>query len=423
MEKIALLFPGQGSQYVGMSQTLYKQYEIARQTFEEANDILGYDLTKLCMEGTLFQLSRIEHALPALLTASVTAFRVYMQEVGITPQFLAGHSLGEYSALTCAGAIKFPDALRLVQKRAQLAKEIADSNIGGMTIISNVDVSKMENACRKISAEGQPVIVSCYNSSNEVAVSGYLNSVQLVEDEAVDSGAQIAPLMGTAPFHSGLMSPAAEALQAELQKYSYGHIKWPVIANATASIYEGADKIVERLTQQIMLPVRWQETMRYLERQGVTMTIELGAKNVLSNLIKLDTGIRTMCFDHKEDRQELIEELAVRDEYRKHKPTVISKCLAAAVATPNLNFDEAAYRRDVVDPYRSIQSIQDELEQTGEAPSVEQMRRALSLLQGIFAAKGVSEAEQRDWFYQIFDETGTHYLFPEHAGQQLETLT
>lgn len=414
MERIAFLFPGQGSQYVGMSKTFYEQYDVVKHTFEEANDILGFNLSELCFKGSLGKLSQIENSLVALLTSSVAAFRVYMQEIGVAPQYCVGHSLGEYSALTCSGVMSFADAVKIVYKRGQIAKEVADTGIGAMTIVDGISGKIVEDECKNISDINHQAAISCYNSSSEVAISGHLDAVQKVEDKLFEKNAQITPLIGNAPFHNSLMVDASIKLRDELVKYSYNNFRWPVISNVTGMPYENSEDIVDMLTNQIIKPVKWQGAMNYLKNRGITLTVEMGAKNVLSNLIKEEVhSIKALSFDQMADRKELQQILTKNSLYKKHVPTVITKCLSIGAATPNNNEDTEQYRTGVIEPYKKLQEIQYSLEKDDLEPSIEQMKQALELLSSILTTKNISRDEQIKWFNNIIDETGTNYLFKD----------
>jgi [acyl-carrier-protein] S-malonyltransferase len=414
MEKIAFLFPGQGSHYVGMAKTLYDQFEIAKQTFEEANDVLGFDLANICFTGSLLELNKMPNMFPAILVSSVASFRVYIQEIGVLPQFCAGHSLGEYSALTCAGVISYADALKMVWLRGVLAQELADMGVGAMTILDGVNIEMVAEACKKASSSDETVFISCYNSPNQVSISGCPQPVQRVEDMVQEDGGQISPIIGGAPFHSPLMNHIAEKFQIELDGYTYGTFRYPVISNVHARPYGDPENVADLLPRQLISPVQWQKTMQYLQRFGITVAIEMGPKNVLSNLVTANTPeIEALCFGQKEDRRALNDYFSKNEQLRKHVPTVITRCLAIAVSTPNTNWNQEEYQKGVIEPYRRIQAIQDELDRTGECPTSEQMREALEMLKCIFATKRVPVREQIEWFNQIFDETGTNYLFKD----------
>ncbi len=414
MHKIAFLFPGQGSQHVGMAKTLYDSFAIAKHTFEEANDILGFDLSSLCFQGSISELSRHQNMQPALLAAGVASYRVYMKETGITPQFCAGHSLGEYAALTCAGVLKFSDALMIMRKRALLAQEVADGSNGAMTILDGVDRNTVEEECRKVSSGGLNVSVSCYNSPVQFAISGHMEAVQLVEDRIIEFGGQITPLLDSPPFHSSLMQPAVDRYKLELEKYSYHYIRYPVISNVTGRPLSTPEDVAQMLALQLTQPVQWQATMEYMRKKGVTLMVELGPKNVLSSLAKANIAdMDAFSYGQKEDKSALQEFISSDLQMTRMMPNVITKCLAVSVSTPNNNPDDSEYQEGVILPLKKIQEIQDRLERESKQPTIENMREALDMLRVILNAKKLSAEEQADWYNQILDEAGTRYLFDD----------
>ncbi|MFC3791595.1 ACP S-malonyltransferase [Paenibacillus sp. GCM10012307] len=417
MEKMAFLFPGQGSHFVGMSKGLYDQYTIVKQTFEEANDVLGYDLAKLCFEGTLAELSKAKNSQPAILVSSVASFRAYMQELGIVPQFLAGHSLGEYAAFTCAGAIRFPDAVQLLHERGTLTDEVAASGVGAMSIVDGVESRLVEQACQEMVQEGRQVSVSCYNTPNQTAISGDSDAVMELEDRLTEQGGLATPLLASAPFHCSYMQPMADLLLEKLSRLPYGFFKYPVITNRNAEPMAHSEKVANNLALHLTQPVQWERTMQYFKHKGVTLAIEMGPKNVLTNMVKANVeGIEALCYGAKEDRKKIEQILSAYPGLKKHIPTIITRSLAVAVATPNRNWDNEEYQEKVVKSYRKIQGIQDSLEESGAKPTLEQMREALDLLKIILDTKQVPEEEQTHWYNQIIDETGTYYELNEYLA-------
>lgn len=406
-QKIAFIFPGQGSQYVGMSKAFYDQFPAARQTFEEANDVLGFDLKNLCFEGSLGELSMTQNALPAIFTSSVAAFRIFMNEYGIRPQVCAGHSLGEYSALTCSGAFRFADALRIVQLRSLLAHEIADAGDSCMTIIDGIDPFTVENTCKESSTEEKPATVSCYNSLKQAAVSGHLDTVLSVEDKILKLGGQVTPLIGSAPFHCALMKPAADKLKAELEKCNFSSFRYPVISNCTGKPYPSHNDIVDLLARQMMYPVQWTKTLEYFQVLGITMTIELGPQGILSDLLKLDAkNISTVCFDQKTSRQALAGLLEGSGYTEKMQNKVITDCLTAAAVAPNYNSCEEEYLKGVVEPYEKIRKIQSFIEKEFVEPSKEQVEEALQMLALIFSTKKLPIDVQTEALQNILNKNG-----------------
>lgn len=289
MNHIAVVFPGQGSHFVGMGKDLYEQYEVVRRLFEEANDILGYNITQICFEGNLLKLNSLENMFPALFMVSTAMFQVYMLESGTAPKLGAGHSLGEYAALTCSGALDYADALRVLRRRGFLAQQLADSGLGAMTIVDGVDIQLAEAECKRISSQNQIVSISCYNSPSQIAISGHQDAVMQLEDRLIESGAQISPILTAPPMHCSLMQSVADELETELKQCSFHDFQWPVIANVDALPYINCGAILPKLKLQLTRPVQWSATIHYLEKQGITTIIELGPQSVLTNLLKTYT--------------------------------------------------------------------------------------------------------------------------------------
>lgn len=418
MRKLALLFPGQGSQYIGMGQALLNRSAAAREVFAEANDVLHFDLQALIAHGSAEELTRTENAQPALLTVSIAAFRVYMEEIGVEPVVSAGHSLGEFSALTCAGAMTFHDALKLVRRRGQLMQEAAAEGIGAMCAVMGSDPRRVEEACRQASiAKQQEVVISNYNTSGQLVISGHRSAVEEAARELESFGARIAFLNVSAPFHSPLMKTAAIRFQEELAAYTYSPFKWSVVSNVTGKPYDSPDQIVSYLTEQLTAPVRWDWTMKLLVEQGISMAAELGPKQVLTQFIRTDAK-SIVCYPYESAVElDLLqkEQEADRLEQARQKASnnVVTKCLAAAVCTRNRNGDLEAYQQGFVLPYREVQRLQERLDESGALPTKAEMQEALERLKQMLDTKMVPEKEQQERFADILRKTGTEALFPE----------
>ncbi|MDT8977091.1 ACP S-malonyltransferase [Paenibacillus sp. chi10] len=420
MRRTALVFPGQGSQYTGMGKELYEQYPIAKKTFEEADQALGFDLTSLCFEGPADQLQQTEYTQPAILTYSVAAYRVFMQEEGIRPHFMAGHSLGEITALTCSGAIPFADAVRIVNKRGRFMQESAAIGTGAMSAISRVSAIEVERICREVSTEEELVAVSNYNSPTQTVISGHVGAVEAAERKLAGIGADFIRLKVSAPFHCPLMKPAAFQLEQELLKIDYAEPRIPIIANYNAVPYAGANRIVQALTIQMTEPIQWDATMQFLKNQSVNVVVELGPGTVLRNLMKKSSGdIYSYSYDKEEDRSGL-RKLMFSEELE--YPCFVSRCLAIAVCTRNRNWNQEEYQTGVIEPYRRIQTMLAEVEQNGHKPTLELKQAALSMLQSVFTTKQTPMEEQQERFAQLFEETNTRDLFPDAPANPLTSF-
>jgi malonyl CoA-acyl carrier protein transacylase len=411
LKKLALLFPGQGSQHIGMGKDLCKYFPVANRTFEEASDILHLDLKWLCDEGDIRELTKTENAQPALLTLSAAKYRVYQQELGVTPFLGAGHSLGEYSALTCSNAISFADAVKLVKIRGTLMQEAAQNGAGGMMAVARLGKEIIEEECKKCSNQHQQVVIANYNSPNQLVISGHQEALLKVSKILTDKGGQVLPLNVSAAFHSPLMQKSAELFEKELVKIKFRKPGWPVIANVNALPYQESADIPGLLTKQITHPIQWEATMEYMKRQGIDVAIEFGPKHVLKNLMKkCCKSITVYSTNTHEDLQELYQ--VEPEDFIDKRPNFLERCLAMAVCTANRNFNEEQFQTGVIEPYREIKEMYHQLTAEKKEPETHHMKKAAALLQEIFSTKKVPVNEQTRRFKRIFAETGTLDLFP-----------
>lgn len=309
-KKLGLLFPGQGSQYVGMGKELLEQFPSARSAFQEASDVLGEDVEKLCLEGPEERLRLTANAQPAILTLSIAAFRVAAQELGISPVCGAGHSLGEYSALVAAQAMSFPEAVLAVRKRGEFMQQAVPQGQGAMAAVLGLDAREVDRICRE-EAGSEVVVAANYNGPGQVVVSGHASAVQRVAKAAKQQGARkVVELPVSAPFHSPLLAPAGERLQKVLENLSFRDPVFPVISNVDAGPYPGASAAVEILTRQVSRPVRWEESMKLMASWGVNVAVELGPKKVLVGLLKrISPGILGVQVEDSAGLQELAKAL------------------------------------------------------------------------------------------------------------------
>jgi [acyl-carrier-protein] S-malonyltransferase len=285
MGKVAFMFPGQASQYPGMGKELAEKYPAARAVFDEADKALGFSISKMCFEGTEDELKLTANTQPAILTVSVAAFRV-LEEKGIAPDYVAGHSLGEYSALVAVGSLKFVDAVKLVRKRGMYMQEAVAAGQGAMAAIMGLSPAVVQDACKR-AAEGEVCSAANLNSPEQTVISGSAGAVKRAVEIASQSGAKRAVILPvSAPFHSALMMPAQEKLEKDLQTTTFADLQVPLVTNVDADTIRTGEEARGALVRQVSMTVRWEESMRMLLDEGVNTFVEVGPGRVLTGLMR-----------------------------------------------------------------------------------------------------------------------------------------
>ncbi len=307
---IAFLFPGQGSQAVGMGKDLAEKYPIARQTFEEADEALGYTLSQLCFEGREEQLRLTEVTQPAILTASIAALRVLEGRMP-KPAYVAGHSLGEYSAHVAAGTLSFADAVRTVRYRGKYMQEAVPLGVGAMAAILGMEVEKVTAVCRD-AAQGEVCDPANINSPQQIVISGHTSAVERAAKLASQRGAKRAQLLTvSAPFHCSLMKPAQDRLEADLNALTFHKPVFPVVSNVDAKLISDFDPARDALIRQVTGSVKWDQSMRLLMASGVQTFVEVGPGKVLCGLMRqIDRTRRCANVGDEASLQKALEQLA-----------------------------------------------------------------------------------------------------------------
>ena len=292
-----------------MGKDLADKFPVARAVFEEADKSLGFSISKICFEGTEDELKLTANTQPAILTVSVAAYRV-LAERGISPDYVAGHSLGEYSALVASGALTFADALRLVRKRGLYMQEAVPSGQGAMAAILGISPAVVQDACKR-AAEGEICSAANLNSPEQTVISGHANAVKRAVEIASQSGAKRAVILPvSAPFHSALMMPAQEKLEKDLAATQFSDLQIPLVTNVDADSIRKGEEARQSLVRQVSMPVRWEESMRMLLDEGVRTFVEVGPGRVLTGIMRqIERSVTTLNVEDEKSLNATIEKI------------------------------------------------------------------------------------------------------------------
>ena len=310
MSQLAFLFPGQASQYPGMGKELAEKFAVARAVFDEADAALGFSISRLCFEGPEEELKLTANTQPAILTCSIAAYRL-LEEEGVRPNYVAGHSLGEYSALVASGCFAFADAVRVVRKRGQFMQEAVPVGQGAMAAILGLAQAQVEDICEQ-AAQGEVVSLANLNSPEQIVISGHTAAVKRALEIASTRSAKRAVLLPvSAPFHCELMLPAQQQLEGKLWQTAFGDIAIPVVTNVDAEVIEGREEARDALIRQVSAPVRWEESIRLLIERGVSRFVEVGPGKVLSGLLRqIDRSVAAYNVEDEKSLLATLEKLA-----------------------------------------------------------------------------------------------------------------
>jgi [acyl-carrier-protein] S-malonyltransferase len=310
MSKLAFLFPGQASQYCGMGRDLAEHFPESKAVFDQADAALGFSITHTCFEGTEEALRLTENTQPAILTVSTAAYRA-LEKLGIVPDFVAGHSLGEYSALVAAGGLEFSAAVKLVRARGKYMQEAVPAGQGAMAAILGLSPTEVADICKK-AAENEVVSPANLNSPEQTVISGSAAAVKRAVEIASQSGAKRAVILPvSAPFHCALMMPAQLRLESDLRATQFTALNIPLITNVDAEAISTGDEARDALIRQVTAPVRWLDSVRDMIESGVTVFVEVGPGKVLTGLLRqIDRSVRVFNVEDSASLRSTMEKLA-----------------------------------------------------------------------------------------------------------------
>ena len=405
--KIAALFPGQGSQFVGMGNQLLREYSIAKKIFEEASEALGFDIKKLCLASDPSELKKTENAQPALLTNSYAEYQVAKMKWEFEPTVLAGHSLGEFTALVCAGAIDFKTAIRLVRSRGYCINESVKGTDSGMVAVLKADADHIGAICETISKEtGKVICLSNINSKDEIVVSGEKVALDHFKKISKEESYTVIPLQVSGAFHSPILKKAHDLFRLELDKINFKPLTLPIISNLTGEYYTSNTDMVDHLAQHLINPVLWYKTMQQMEKDNIDATIEFGGKEVLKKMVLKHTPfIQSYSFNDN------LERVLQRNTKGTLKPVqrdlaikFIESSLTAAISTKNYqknNLDE--YHEMVIVPYRKVQTLKDKIVNNEQDASVQDLQESLNMIISVLKTKMLPKDEQKEYIDNLLE--------------------
>ncbi|MBL6449313.1 ACP S-malonyltransferase [Fulvivirga sp. 29W222] len=407
MNKISFVFPGVGSQFTGMGKELYNEFPVFKETIEEASDLAGTDIFKVWQDADQKQrLNELNFAQISLLIISYASYKVLQAELGIEPDMMIGHSLGEYSALCCDGIMSFSEAIPLVQKRGECIISAAEQLKGTMLWVINVDTQIVEQVCDQLRQGGIKVYPSAYDTSTQCSISCFKDDIFTIAKALEDKGALVYPLNLSGPFHSPLMQQAAVDFEKVLDGCTFRPQTSRVIANETAKLY--SSDVKGHLTRQLVSPVKWFQSLDLLEASGVSTIVEVGPKEVLTYLTqKSEKPFKAYTFNTIQHLNTLKNDLLVaEDEYLMK----ISACKGVAVATRNYYTQNSNYQRDVVAPYREIAKIEESIREGREVASEQHLKQALVHLNTILNNKRVPADIQQASLSHLLSDKFKHLV-------------
>ncbi|SMO32078.1 ACP S-malonyltransferase [Melghirimyces algeriensis] len=415
----AFVFPGQGSQYEGMGKELYERYEIARRLYDEASEVLGYDLIKAC-ENKRDELDSTIIVQPAILVHSVVCWHVVQSWGEQKPECLAGHSLGELSAVVCAQGLSFSKAVELVKLRATLMSECVDD--GGMMVVFGLGEKEIRSVCESVSTETHSVEVANHNTREQWVLSGHRRALVQAAERLEDQHGVTKMLQVSVPAHSKLMQPAREAFEKAVKSSNPAKCQYPIVSCATGEVYQEADVIPNLLSMQLTECVNWPMVMEKLTHQGVQNFIELGPKQVLRDVIRLEfPQVRALSFGGPED-EGLVQRILQGNNQRADETVsknemllLLQACLRVAVGTPLKKAKSTvSFEQTIRAPYRRLVTQLNALREGREEPSLSQLRQAAEQTFRLLRAKGLGKEESLKLFRQALSNRSIELKLPEY---------
>ena len=414
MEKLACIFPGQGVQYPGMGKSIYEKYEIVRNTYEEASEAAGLDVAKLCFDGPLMKQNDITVMQIINVITSVAFYRAFFEEYHVRPQFFAGHSMGEYAAYVCCGALGLKDAVKILLERGRLLQKAIDQQRGYMAIVEGVRADEIQKCI--VENIYKNVSIACYNDLLQNAVSGTVDEMDQLCSVLRTDGAAVTPLLNSPPIHSSVLGQdIVDEFENYINKIEFFPYTTPVISNVNGEPNCDYAKLAKLLSRQLYCPVQWMETINQFARYGITTIVEMGPKLLLNKFTNKDE-IKTYCMGIIND-EKLFSELYKFDEsLKRDRISFIGSCLVMAVSMKNLNEDNREYKEIVVSSYNKMKEYSD------KKLSLRDYENAAELLLRLLLGKKISKPGIIHCFEKLMNETGTNYKLQNWYKSRMESI-
>lgn len=414
MEKLACIFPGQGVQYPGMGKSIFEKYEVIKSTYGEASEAAGFDVADLCFNGPLMMQNDITRMQIINVITGVAFYRAFFEEYRVLPQFFAGHSMGEYAAYVCCGAIRLKDAVKILLERGRLLQKAIDVQRGYMAVVENLRSDEI----RKCIAEKKfkKVVIACYNDVLQHTVSGDTEELDQLCDILRTIGGSVTPLLNSPPIHTPVLGQdIVYEFRDFLKNFKFSTYSVPVISNVYGVPNCDPSKLNNILYEQLYCPVQWTETINQFEKYGVTTVIEMGPKLLLNKFTHKDE-LNSLCLGVINDNRILADLFASEESLKRDKINFVGKCLVTAVSMKNWNEDNAEYQELVVNSYNEIKKY------TNRDLTINDYERVADLLLRLLLGKKVDKSCIPSCFERLINETGTYYILQNWYESKMQNL-
>lgn len=419
MKKLSILFPGQGAQFIGMGKLFYDKYQVCRDTYQEASENFGHDIVGLCFNSSMSELWDFTNMQVAIVTTSVAIYRAYLKEVGVIPEFMAGHSVGEVTALICSGALKLPDAIDILKLRGKIVKKINNEKRGRMTIVGSISKNNLEKIMSEYPNE---VYIACYNSKNQFAISGNDGAMDDIEEKILDSDSEISPMFSSPPMHSKFMEPVKEELLQYLNSKPYLDFEVPVVSNVSGRVIYNSKDIPNELANQLVSPVKWSDTLEYMNYYGTNVFLEMGPKLLLTNLVEgsitfdAPGDVKSYCYGIEKDRK-LVNTEFQDNSYQKDKINFFGNSLGILASSPNIDCNEAYLC--IKEQFKLIKKDSELYNQTKSEEKVKLIIDAFKHLLLALQYKKLSSFEYNSIIHGLLYQTNMEYIIKNQVGEVL----